>query len=135
MPKRKTNLYDPVFQQMYGNIGESINQLGLEDLDQQRTYNQPTAYSGDPNTYEAVDHANIASPGSQPSDDEEMHRLGWIDDLVYLTREKQLQGERDTAADKAAEDARDIDLLQGLDDFLTKNKEYKTIEKNLLNAQ
>jgi hypothetical protein len=54
-------------------------------------------------------------------------RLSHFDDLIYMARERQLQGARDTAAGKARESAVDLNTLQGLNDFIDLHEQYKQL--------
>lgn len=157
MPRRKTNIYDPQYRERYGNIGESIRQNNLENLVEQRRY-YPTPIPEDEDIY------NIDTSGSQlmydPAEysntpEEESNepgffdrignwfvdqghgivdRLSHFDDLIYMARERQLQGARDTAAGKARESAVDLNTLQGLNNFIDLHEQYKQLQASVEQA-
>lgn len=160
MAKKKKVYVDPTYYAKYGDLGKSIRQANLEDLARRR--NDPYEYTPqddeitdyyDPTYY---DSSNTTTSGEGIGDkvgdffnnvgtgisdavsntaDWISDRAKWIDDLVYMTRERQLQGQRDTAAGKASEDARDLDLLKGLNDFIDKQKQYRVLKNNLTTAE
>lgn len=160
MAKKKTVYIDPAYYAKYGDLGKSIRQANLEDLARRR--NDPYEYVPqddeimdyyDPEYYNASDTTTneegigdkignfFKGVGNDINDAVAntavwtLNRTKWIDDLVYMTRERQLQGQRDTAAGKASEDAHDLDLLNGLNDFINKQKQYRVLENNLITAK
>ena len=157
MPRRKTNIYDPRYRERYGNIGESIRQNNLENLVEQRRYypapipEDEDIYnidtSGSQHMYDPAEYSN--TPGEESNEPGFFDRIGnWFvdqghgiidrlshfDDLIYMARERQLQGARDTAAGKARESAVDLNTLQGLSDFIDLHEQYKQLQASVEQA-
>lgn len=157
MPRRKTNIYDPQYRERYGNIGESIRQNNLENLVEQRRYypapipEDEDIYnidtSGSQHMYDPTEYSN--TPEEESNEPGFFDRIGnWFvdqgrgiidrlshfDDLIYMARERQLQGARDTAAGKARESAVDLNTLQGLNDFIDLHEQYKQLQASVEQA-
>lgn len=157
MPRRKTNIYDPQYRERYGNIGESIRQNNLENLVEQRRYypapipEDEDIYnidtSGSQHMYDPAEYSN--TPEEESNEPGFFDRIGnWFvdqghgiidrlshfDDLIYMARERQLQGARDTAAGKARESAVDLNTLQGLNDFIDLHEQYKQLQASVEQA-
>lgn len=157
MPRRKTNIYDPQYRERYGNIGESIRQNNLENLVEQRRYypapipEDEDIYnidtSGSQHMYDPAEYSN--TPGEESNEPGFFDRIGnWFvdqghgiidrlshfNDLIYMARERQLQGARDTAAGKARESAVDLNTLQGLNDFIDLHEQYKQLQASVEQA-
>lgn len=160
MPRRKTNIYDPQYLERYGNIGESIRRNNLENLVEQRRYypapipedqdmynvnTQDDEYIFDPEEYNttASSEETFNEPGFFESIgnwfsnewDGFVYRLSHGDDLIYMARERQLQGGRDTAAGKAREDAINLNVLRQFKDFIDLQEQYKKLQTDLEVAQ
>lgn len=157
MPRRKTNIYDPQYRERYGNIGESIRQNNLENLVEQRRY-YPAPIPEDEDIYNIdtsgsqhmYDPAECSNTSGEESNEpgffdrignwfvDQGHgiidRLSHFDDLIYMARERQLQGARDTAAGKARESAVDLNTLQGLNDFIDLHEQYKQLQASVEQA-
>ncbi len=157
MPRRKTNIYDPQYRERYGNIGESIRRNNLENLVEQRRYypapipEDEDVYnidtSGSQHMYDPAEYSN--TPGEESNEPGFFDRIGnWFvdqghgiidrlshfDDLIYMARERQLQGARDTAAEKARDSAVDLNTLQGLNDFIDLHEQYKQLQASVEQA-
>lgn len=145
MPNRHT-LYTPVMRR-----SKSIVQQNLENLESDRysvlthfpeqqniiDYYSPEDYQLDQRAHEAyLDDPENAGETTVTNESGGfidfikgevggvINRIKYFDDLIYLARERQMQGARDTAAGKARENALDINTLQGLDDFLNLHEQY-----------
>ena len=147
MPKRKTNIYDPQYQERYGNIGENISQTNLESLVRQRQY-YPTNIPEDQDIYDIDtsqswhkynpnEHSSIED---EQSDNEPgfferagkwieegyysllkgaSYRLAHSDDLLQLLLEKQKTGERDKYAGNTALIQNKIDNINNIQSYFT----------------
>ena len=160
MPRRKTNIYDPQYLERYGNIGESIRRNNLENLVEQRRYypapipedqdmynvdTQSDEYIFDPEEYNTTTSSEEMSnePGFfegignwfSNGWDGFVYRLSHADDLIYMARENQLKGGRDTAAGKARENAINLDVLRQFKDFIDLQEQYKKLQTDLEVAQ
>lgn len=146
MPRKKTIIYDPQYLERFGNIGESISQANLENLERQRMY-YPTSIPEDEDPFD-VD-SNYESTAYNIADEDQSNSNHWdnfwegtkyrvehFDDLFQLFLEKQKTGERDKYAGNAVTLQDKITNINSIQSYLTDlYPQYDQLFRELVSAR
>lgn len=146
MPRKKTIIYDPQYLERFGNIGESISQANLENLERQRMY-YPTSIPEDENPFD-IDSNYESTAYNIPDEDQSnsnywnnfwegtKYRVEHFDDLFQLFLEKQKTGERDKYAGNAATLQDKITNINSIQSYLTDlYPQYDQLSRELVSAR